>query len=143
MEKNSTLTFKERLDLLCETRLKLLVDIAKAEENLVYTKEELENKKLDIKIGLEKEISEADQAIIKTKYSNTEKRRLELEKRLNSDVTLVALKGSVTKLEMEILKCEGRDKVYRMQERYLFKEIELYIAEKELERNKDVRDIQR
>jgi len=129
--------FKKELEELLDNREQVLRLILAQEYILTKTNETIIDQELIIKIELEKEISSADQAEIKTKYSNAEKRRLELEKRLNSDNTLSIEKARKTATEIKLLELNGKDKIYRIKERFLFKQIDIYLAELNLKIDKD------
>jgi len=89
--------------------------------------EQILTREYQIKLYLEKEIERADLATSKTRFSNAEKRKLELERYRQEDKPLRDLKEAKALKAEEINNLECQDKIERIQERYLFKEIELYI----------------
>ena len=81
-----------------------------------------------IKVEFEHEVQRAIQEIAKVKYSNAERRKVELDKLKNSDLKLNEILGALEnykKLEQCLLR---DDEAYKIEERYLFKEIELFIT---------------
>lgn len=121
--------FKSSLKKLLDARLENRKNLINEEYTVTQMKEGLLSRELKIKIDLECEISNADQAVIKTKYSNAEKRRLELEKRLWFDVEIKTMKSAILEINKNILEYETKEALMKLEERYLFKTIDLHIAE--------------
>jgi len=121
--------FKGQLIKLCNDRKDNIDELFIIELCLKELNTAIEIKELKIKTQLETDITGADQATIKTKYANAEKRRLELEIRLSSDLELKLLKEKKMKSEIDLLRLESKEKVSKIEEKYLFKIIDLYLEE--------------
>jgi hypothetical protein len=121
--------FREDMKKLLKGRIINTEQLINEEALIKAMKESIIERELKIKIELEDEMANADQATIKTKYSNAEKRRLEAEKRLNLDAELSVLKSGLLEREKNLITLGTKEKILKLQERYLFKNIDLHIAE--------------
>lgn len=121
--------YKEKLNELETSRTSILTFIFNTETALKTISEQIEEQTFKIKVQLENDISGADQGEAKTKYSNAEKRRLELEKRLKDDEQLYNLNKELNKEQINLIRYQHEDKILRIRERYTFKLIDLYLAE--------------
>jgi len=130
--------FKGQLIKLCNDRKDNIDELFIIELCLKELNTAIEIKELKIKTQLETDITGADQATIKTKYANAEKRRLELEIRLSSDLELKLLKEKKMKSEIDLLRLESKEKVSKIEEKYLFKIIDLYLEESTVDKTSTV-----
>jgi hypothetical protein len=97
------------------------------------TKELIATLELDLKVQFNATIDERD-----PRYSNAAKRKVELEKVLSNNVEL---QGALTKLsdaEFELERVEKDEKILKLQERYLFKEIDMILVENTLKEHVDI-----
>ena len=90
-------------------------------------------KESKIQLAFDKKVNEALPEIHKAKYSNVKKRKQALEQEKKDDKELQKLLKLKEAKEEERRKLNYQQEVERVEERYLFKEIDLKIAFKELE----------
>ena len=125
-ETNTKLT--NELTELIKKRCETVEEILYTERELFRYAKDIAEQELTVKIQLEKEISEADQATLKTKYSNAEKRRLALEKALSSDEKLYTLKKRELEVKQDLHILATTDRINKIKERFLFKQVDLLLG---------------
>jgi len=109
-------------------RQKIKSELHIINERILKTQTDYINREHGIKVEFEHEVQRAIAEIAKVKYSNAERRKVELEKKKNGDLKLNELTGaleSFRKLKQRLL-CD--EEILKLEERYIFKEIELFIT---------------
>lgn len=123
--------YLEQLPELLEKRIATKHKLTSILLNVKGVKEGIINSELRIKTSFNERLDKND-----AKYSNAEKRRVELEKVLKADELLIASKDRLDALEIKLALIERDDIQEKLQERYLFKEIDIYLATLDIEEKK-------
>ena len=127
------MVYIDQLKDLREKRLKLSLELHLIGEHIIKAESGKIVREHQIKVEFEHEVQRAIAEIAKVKYSNAERRKVELDKKYASDLTLNEFIGSLEQFN----KCERRLEcdltLLKLEERYLFKEIDIYIAMKNFE----------
>ena len=130
------MVYIDRLKDLRAKRQKIRSELQILGERIIKTQTDFINREHGIRVEFEHEVQRAIAEIAKVKYSNAERRKVEFEKAKNSDLKLNEIIGaleSFKKLEKRHI-CD--DEILKLEERYLFKEIELFISLKNFDSSK-------
>lgn len=104
------------------TLMRLREDKKEKEQQIVF-------EEYRIKIEHERSIRNATDSVLKTKYSNAERRKLELEKLKASDESLNKYQHEIVDIRDKEIKLEIQDEIEKLEERYIFKQIEVLVGD--------------
>jgi hypothetical protein len=130
------MVYIDKLKDLRAKRQKLRSELHIIREQILMSESAYLKREHGIKVEFEHEVQRAIAQVARVKYSNAERRRVELEKVKNADIKLNEILGAIEqfkKLEKKLV-CE--DEIFKLEERYLFKEIELFITMKNFDSSK-------
>lgn len=120
--------YVDKLKDLREKRQKTTSELQIIRENIVTTESEILLREHEIRVAFELEVQRAIAEVAKVKYSNAERRKVELDKLFASDQKLLKSKSSLEAFQKLEGKLECDNDIYKFEERYLFKEIEVFIT---------------
>lgn len=123
-------TLNERLVELCNKRTTIKNNLLETQKMLTETQILIEQQTLNIKLEAINVMNNASQEDTKTIFSNESKRKLYIEDKIAKDESLALAVKHERNLKEVLLGVESRDSVAKIHERFLFKQIELYVIEK-------------
>lgn len=121
MNKQQLLT---ELQTLMIDRINIKSELIEVQHKLQYIEEIIAKRILDIKTDFNKQIDKND-----PKYSNAEKRRVELENVLANDMILENDKKEQQALETSQNQIILKDDIAKIKERYLFRQIDILLSD--------------
>jgi len=122
------MVYADKLKNLRYKREKLKAELRIIREQIVNTEANLHDRTHTIKVEFEYEVQRASAEVSKVKFSNAERRRVELEKKKNADIKLNEIKSSLETFKKHEQRLVCDEEILKIQEKYLFKEIEVFVT---------------
>jgi len=124
------MNYVQKLEELKYKRQKTKKALMEMRECVKEKEQQIKFEQYRIRIEHEHTMRAATDSDLKTKYPNAERRKLEYERLINSDETLNKYQHELVDLRDKEIKLEIKNEIEKIEERYIFKQIEVTIGEK-------------
>ena len=124
------MNYVQKLEELKFKRQKTKKELMQLKELVKEKEQQIVFEEYRLKVEHEQAIRTAPESVIKTKYSNAERRKLEYDKLRNSSETLNTYQHELVDLHDKEIKLDIKNEIEKLEERYIFKQIEVTIGEK-------------
>jgi len=130
------MVYIDKLKDLRAKRQKLRHELHIIREQIIMSEAAFLKREHGIKVEFEHEVQRAIAEVARVKYSNAERRKVELEKMKSADLKLNELLGAIEQFKKLEKKLCCDDEILKLEERYLFKEIDLFVTMKNFDSSK-------